>query len=55
MDTMQLKPVELAKINCAKKLFNEYSDAKVRYEHVDSFERLRAELRKYMVTKIQQS
>lgn len=50
MDTMQLKQVELAKIECAKKLFNIYSTHNVRYEHVDSFEKLRDALDKYVAS-----
>ena len=37
MDSMQLKGVELAKIECAKKLFNNASTTKVRYDVVDSY------------------
>ena len=37
MDSMQLKGVELAKIECAKKLFNNASTSKVRYDVVDSY------------------
>jgi len=37
MDSMQLKGVELAKIECAKKLFNNASTCKVRYDVVDSY------------------
>ena len=40
MDSMQLKGVELAKISCAKKLFNEMSTSKVRYHEVDSYDNL---------------
>lgn len=40
MDSMNLKPIEQAKISCAKKLFNEISTADVRYDAVDSYERL---------------
>ena len=50
MDSMQLKQVELAKIECAKRLFNEYSTHNVRYEHVDSFEKLRDALDKYVAS-----
>ena len=38
MDSMQLKGVELAKIECAKKLFNNLSTSKVRYHEVDSYQ-----------------
>ena len=37
MDSMQLKGVELAKIECAKKLFNDVSTSQVRYGCVDSY------------------
>lgn len=40
MDSMQLKGVERAKINCAKKLFNEISTSKVRYHEVDCYDAL---------------
>ena len=37
MDSMQLKGVEKAKIECAKKLFNDVSTSKVKYGFVDSY------------------
>ncbi|MBO7468507.1 MAG: DEAD/DEAH box helicase family protein [Bacteroidales bacterium] len=37
MDSMQLKGVELAKIECAKKLFNNLSTSNVRYHEVNSY------------------
>ena len=37
MDSMQLKGVELAKIECAKKLFNNISTSKVRYHEVTGY------------------
>lgn len=40
LDSLQLRGVEKAKIDCAKKLFNEVSTSKVRYEHVNSYEAL---------------
>lgn len=40
MDSMQLKGVEKAKIDCAKKLFNELSTSNVRYHEVSSYEKL---------------
>ncbi len=40
MSSMQLRGVEQAKIACARKLFNEMSDADVRYDVVDSYETL---------------
>jgi type III restriction enzyme len=41
MSEMDLRPVEKAKIDCAKKLFNELSTSKVVYHEVASFEDLR--------------
>ena len=38
MDPQQIRPVERAKIDCAKKLFNEISTSKVRYAHVNSYQ-----------------
>ena len=38
MDSMQLKGVEKAKIDCAKKLFNNLSTSNVRYHEVESFQ-----------------
>ena len=38
MDSMQLKGVEKAKIECAKKLFNNISTSKVRYSEVSSYQ-----------------
>ena len=40
METLSLKPIEQAKISCAKKLFNEMSTANVKYHDVDSFQSL---------------
>ena len=40
MDSMEFRKVEQAKIDCAKKLFNEMSDSSVRYHEVDSYEKL---------------
>lgn len=40
MESMQLRGVEQAKIACVRKLFNEMSDADVRYDAVDSYEKL---------------
>jgi type III restriction enzyme len=37
MDSMQLRPIEQAKICCAKKLFNEISADGVKYHDVDSY------------------
>ncbi len=38
MDSMQLKGVEKAKIDCAKKLFNNISTSKVRYHNVTDYD-----------------
>lgn len=38
MDSMQLKGVELAKIECAKKLFNNLSTSNVRYHEVTDYD-----------------
>ena len=40
METLQLKPIEQAKINCARKLFNEMSTSRVKYHEVDSYQHL---------------
>ena len=40
MDSLNLKPIEKAKIECAKKLFNEISADDVVYESVDSYQHL---------------
>jgi type III restriction enzyme len=40
MESLQLRPIEQAKISCAKKLFNEISTEKVRYHDVDSYQNL---------------
>lgn len=40
MDSMELRGIELAKIACAKKLFNEISTNEVRYHEVDSYQTL---------------
>lgn len=37
METLQLRPIEQAKISCAKKLFNEISTDGVKYHDVDSY------------------
>ncbi len=41
LDSMELRGVEKAKIACAKKLFNETSSGKVKYNAVANFEELR--------------
>lgn len=40
MDSLQLRPIETAKINCAKKLFNDISTSNVRYHEVESYQSL---------------
>ena len=40
MDSLQLKPIEQAKINCAKRLFNNISTSKVRYDAVNDYQQL---------------
>ena len=40
MESLNLKPIEQAKISCAKKLFNEMSTSKVKYHDVDSYQSL---------------
>ena len=40
MESLNLRPIEQAKIKCAKKLFNEISTESVRYEAVDSYHNL---------------
>lgn len=40
MESLQLRPVEKAKISCAKKLFNEISSEDVVYHDVDSYQSL---------------
>lgn len=40
MESLNLRPIEQAKIKCAKKLFNEISTESVRYEAVDNYQRL---------------
>lgn len=40
MESLELRPIEQAKINCAKKLFNEMSTSKVKYHDIDSYQSL---------------
>ena len=40
MESLNLRPIEQAKISCAKKLFNEISTNNVRYHDVDSYQSL---------------
>ena len=37
LDSLDIRGVEKAKIRCAKKLFNEMSSSKVRYEYVTNY------------------
>lgn len=40
MESLNLRPIEQAKISCAKKLFNEMSTSKVRYAAVNDYQNL---------------
>ena len=40
LESLQLKPIEQAKIKCAKKLFDELSGKQVRYDVVDDYDKL---------------
>ena len=40
LESLELRPIEQAKISCAKKLFNEMSTSSVKYHDVDSYQRL---------------
>ena len=40
MESLNLRPIEQAKIRCAKKLFNEISTESVRYEAVNDYQNL---------------
>ena len=40
MENLNLRPIEQAKISCAKKLFNEMSTGRVKYHDVDSYQSL---------------
>ncbi len=40
MDSLNLKPIEKAKIDCAEKLFDQLSEADVVYDRVDSYQTL---------------
>lgn len=46
MSSMELRPIEKAKIDCARALFNNLSGADVRYDCVDSYEKLLAVMQK---------
>ena len=40
LESLELRPIEQAKISCAKKLFNEMSTSSVKYHDVDSYQSL---------------
>lgn len=40
MDSLNIRPIEKAKISCAKKLFDQLSNSKVKYHDVDSYQSL---------------
>jgi type III restriction enzyme len=40
MESLELRPIEQAKISCAKKLFNEMSTSNVKYHDVDTYQSL---------------
>lgn len=40
ISSMELRPIETAKINCARALFNNLSGSDIRYDCVDSYEKL---------------
>jgi type III restriction enzyme len=40
MESLNIRPIEQAKISCAKKLFNEISTSKVKFHDVDSYQSL---------------
>jgi hypothetical protein len=46
MSSMELRPIEKAKIDCARALFNNLSGADVRYDCVDSYEKLLSVMQK---------
>jgi type III restriction enzyme len=48
MDSMQLKGIEKAKIDCAKKLFNSVSTSKVRYHEVTDYQNMLDEINSMM-------
>ena len=47
METLQLKQIESAKINCAKKLFAALNNGVVKYDVVDSYQHLMDIMKKY--------
>lgn len=40
MESLNLRPIEQARIKCARKLFNQLSTSKVKYQDVDSYQTL---------------
>ena len=40
MESLSLKPIEKAKISCARKLFNEISTENVKYHDIDRYQHL---------------
>ena len=40
MESLQLRPIEKAKISCSRKLFNEISTDSIVYHDVDSYQSL---------------
>ena len=40
MESLNIKPIERAKISCARKLFNEISTENVKYHDVDNYQHL---------------
>jgi type III restriction enzyme len=40
MDSLNLRPIEKAKIDCAKKLFATLSTGTVKYDHIDNYQQL---------------
>ena len=40
MESLNLRPIEKAKIDCAKKLFSTLSNGMITYDHVDSYQQL---------------
>jgi type III restriction enzyme len=48
LDSMQLKGAEKAKIECAKKLFNNISTSKVRYHEVTDYQNMLDEINSLM-------
>ena len=46
MDSLNLRPIEKAKIDCAKKLFSRLSDGFVTYDYVNNYQELLNKVRK---------